>query len=423
MMLTRDELDESLNDVQPVIPGTRDELLHDWREDPQIIIDQTREANVPLDSFVNQRAPASPESPGSAVEYILYNEGIRMTDTFHVQSSPMRACPDTDPSKGEPEPLARLMIAHWDEKYREALYTGKRSAASLSTQTVNSIWRPIADDAPFRQPQIAPSMDFRELLAFSRRITEDTYRVNRWKNASKEQVMQELAEGTEPKLFEITRDDNQIPMLNYRAGVEATDSFLNDPLTRTSDITNAVEEIGIGHRITLLRGAAKLIHDSRPSGNTYDASAQTVGGVTFEAGRVDYARWTHFMTTFGSAYTGDVAIGNEQSVVALKLMSITDGDNLSLGSWSMMPNSNIRDLNGDMTNLAYGWIDGVAELVNSKLQVFQRATTLAFIERMGMDQDEMERVPGPRKTRRWLGTQSLFATLDNTGIREFDFTR
>ena len=425
MAIKPDELQEQVQDFTPAIPGTRHELLEEWLDDPEGVIEQAREANVPLDSWVEQRAPANAEHRGWATEELLYNQGIRVVDNdrLGILSTRARDLPDIDPVKGQPDPMARLLIGYFDQCYQRTLMTGVRTA-SLSTQTVNSIWRPISDGLPFRQPQISPSLDFTRLLAFQRRITEDTYRINRWKNASSEQVMQELAEGTEPKLFEITRDSNQLEMSNYRAGIEATDSFLNANQTRASDITNAIEEIAIGHRIALLRALAKLIRDSMPSGNSFDASASSVlgGGIAFTAGKVDYPRWTEFMTKFGSAYQGNTAIGNEASITALKLMSITDGDNLSLGSWSMMPNSQIEDLNGDMTRLAYGWIDGVSELAASKLTVFQRETTAAFIQRMGMDQDEMERVPGPRKTRRWLGTESLFAILDETGIREFDFS-
>ena len=424
-MLQADELQEQVQDFTPAIPGTRDELLEEWLHDPNAVIEQAREGNVPLDSWVEQRAPANAEHRGWATEELLYNQGIRVVDNdrLGILSTRARDLPDTDPVKGEPEPMARLLIGYWDQCYQRTLMTGVRTA-SLSTQVSNSIWRPISDDLPFRQPQISPSLDFTRLLAFQRRITEDTYRINRWKNQSSEQVMQELAEGTEPKLFEITRDSNQIEMSNYRAGIEATDSFLNASQTRASDITNAVEEIAIGHRIALLRALAKLIRDSMPSGNSFNAKtdATVTAGVGYEQGKVDYPRWTEFMTKFGSAYQGNTAIGNEGAITALKLMSITDGNNLSLGSWSMLPNSNIEDLNGDMTRLAYGWIDGVTELADRKLTVFQRETTAAFIQRMGMDQDEMERVPGPRKTRRWLGTESLFAILDPTGIREYDFS-
>ena len=424
--MTDKERAESRRDYGAVEPTTRDEFLHEWREDPQAVFEQCEESNLPLDVFANTRAPATPDSPGTTAEWLLYNQGIRMVDTFHVPSSRMVNLPKIDPPAGEAlEPEARLMNAYWDDCYNRTLLTGVRAANMLSGLETNSIWRPISDEAPFRQPQIAPAFDFMRLLAFGRRITEDTYRINKWRNRSSEQVMQELAEGTEPKLFEITRSDEELKMRNYRAGIEATDSFLNASSTRASDITNAVEEIAIGHRITLLRSAAKLIHDSRPTANTYNAKTATglpsaANDVPYAQYKVDYPRFSHFMTTFGSAYRGNCAIGNEASITALKLMSISDGRNLSLGSWTMMPNSNIEDLNGDMTNLAYGWIDGVTELVDGNLQVFQRETTLAYVQRAGMDQDEMERLPGPRKTRRWLGTQSLFAILDPNGIREFD---
>ena len=102
-------------DFGPVEAGTRDELLQDWRKDPNIVVEQSEEANLPLDAFANLRAPATPDSPGSTVEWLLYNEGIRMVDTFYQPSSRMQGLPDIDPMKGrEPEPLARMMNAYWD---------------------------------------------------------------------------------------------------------------------------------------------------------------------------------------------------------------------------------------------------------------------------------------------------------------------
>ena len=201
---------------------------------------------------------------------------------------------------------------------------------------------------------------------------------------------------------------------------------MNDPDIRASDITNAVEEIAIGHRIVLLQRACKLIVDKTPSANNYASGVNTkatIVGVHHTQGRVSYPHWTDFLTEFGTAYRGDCAIGNPTSITALKLMSITDGTNITFSSWSMMPNSNVVDFNGDMMSMGYGWVsdDTATGFTANKLWVFQKATTLGYVQRMGMDQDEIERVAGPRKVRRWLGTESLFCTIYTAGMRSFDF--
>ena len=234
--------------------------------------------------------------------------------------------------------------------------------------------------------------------------------------------MQEIAEGTEPKLFEITRADTEIAMRNYRAGIEATDEFLNDSQTRASDITNAIEEIAIGHRIALLLQVAKLLKDSVPANNTY-ASAN-VHGITHVTGQMDYPNWTVFMKEFGNAYIPNVTIGNKTAITSLELMSMTAGDqNITFGSWTMVPNTNIRSLNGDITSMDYGWIDDdtATGLTATELITFARPTTAVYVQQRGMDQDEMERVPGPRKTRRWLGTKSTFGIRDANGLRRITF--
>ena len=415
--------DRVLGEFGDVIPSTRDAVLEEWEADPTRIIQQSDEAQLPLDSFLTARAGPTEESPGSTTEWLLYNSGVRMVDTWSVPSTIMSVLPNIE--ERATEPIAHLMNAYWDERYNHTLMTGERAAASLLPLESQTIWRPLVDESPFRQPSIAPAFDFRNLLAFARRIPEDQFRLNRLTNDKSEQVMQVLAEGTEPKLFEMKRGSDIWKMTEYRAGIEATDSFLNDPQVRAADITNAVEEIAIGHRIMLLRDAVKLITGTPlVTGRAYTSGGQ-IAGVKHEMGRVSYPHWEDFKTKFGTAYGFDSVIGNEKSIIAFKLMSITDGQNLSLGSWSMMPNTNITDWNGDMTNFGYGWVDDPENVTglgtDFKIWAFQRATTIGYIQRSGMDQDEIERVPGPRKVRRWLGTESLFCRIDPGGVGTFDF--
>ena len=407
-----------------VIPGTRDEFLAEWREDPKAILEKAEKADLSLEGYANSRAPATQESPGSTMEWLLFNEGVRTQDTLQVPSTRLEDLPDLDPVNGQHEPLSRAVIAHCDEVYNQALITGTRASAALSPLTVNGGWRPTYDEAPVRSPQIAPGFNFLEVVAMTRGIREDKYRVRRWKNDSDEQKMQKLAEGTEPKLFEITRDKTDVSLNNYRAGIEWTDEFANDAQTRFADLTNAIEEIAIGHRIVLLQDLGRLIHDSVPSGNTYTTSGQTVAGVTATAGQLEYPFWVKFMKDFGNAYIPNVTLGNPTSITSLELMSMTAGNqNITYGSWAMVPNSNIRNLNGDLTQMSYGYISGdtATGFGDTELFTFQRETTLVFVMRLGMDQDEMERVPGPRKTRRWLGAQSAFAVSDPEGIRSINY--
>ena len=99
----------------------------------------------------------------------------------------------------------------------------------------------------------------------------------------------------------------------------------------------AGNQIAIGHRIILLRDAAKLTTSRTLAANNTE-SGGSIAGVNHTKGKVSYAHWVDFMTKFGTAYRGDCALGNPTSITALKLMSITDGENLSLGSWSIRSN-------------------------------------------------------------------------------------
>ena len=409
-----------------VIPTTRDDFLDEWRSDPQAVFQKADEADLVFDSYCRARAPATRESPGSLMEYILYNEGIRMVDTIDLPSSPAAILPDFDRYRNEDDkldPIARVLIGYWDECYNKTLFTGERNSAALSTLTTGGPWRPRYDEMPIRSPEIAPGFNFLDAVAYTRRIREDKYRVPQWNNDKGEQIMQEVAEGTEPKLFEITRSDTEYSMRNYRAGIEVTDSFIRNSQTRAADITNAIEEIAIGHRIALLTQVGRAIVDNREDDHKYTASG-SISGATHVAGQLQYPFWTTYLKEWGNTYMPNITIGNKRAITELELMSMTGGDqNITYGSWSMIPNTNIRNLNGNISQMSYGYIDDDTNtnFTNTELWTFPRETTLVYVQRMGMDQDETERVGGPRKTRRWLGTQSLFAIRDKMGIRSIAF--
>ena len=421
----KDFLDVVYGDVMPV---TRGRLLDEWRSDAKGVIEQAKEVDMPLDGFLNAKAPATRESPGSAVDVVLFNQGIRTVDTYNVSSTKTNGIPTMFTEVGEPKhPVAKLLNAHWDECYNRTLLTGQKAATSLAPIEINSVWRQIADEMPYRMPLIAPAFNFMKLLAFGRRIREDQYRLNKWTNASKEQMMQEIAEGTAPRLFELGRDSKIWEMIDYRAGIEATDSFLNDPQVRVSDITNAIEEIAIGHRIVLLQKLCKTIVGMRKSSNVFNAKTDVVNpfmGVTYAQGRIDWPRYTLFKTKSGTAYHFDCAIGNELSIVAMLCMSMTDGTNLTFGSWAMSDKSTIEYFNEMTGKFGLGWVDKDAEtgFSDNHLYFFQRMSTVGYVQRSGMDQDEMQRVPDERKMRRWLGTSSLFCEIDDNSVWEYDMS-
>ena len=414
----RDDFDKTT-----VLPTTREEFLEEWRSDPKAVLDRAEEADLSLQGYADVRAPASKESPGSTLEYVLYNEGIRAVDTLHVPSTRANDLPKiyADETSGV-EPLGHVVRAYWDQAYTKTLITGER-AANLSNLTVGGGWRPRYDEGPVRSPNIAPGFNFTEVVALTRGIREDKYRVRRWTNAGGEKKMQKITEGTEPKIFEMTRATSEVGLDNYRAAVEWTDSFANDPQTRMADLTNAIEEIAIGHRIELLQDLGTLVRTSVPSGNVWAAASNAITGYTHAPGQLTYPYWTRFLKEFGNAYVPNVTLGSLDAIQNLELMSITGGNNISYGSWAMVPGSRFRSLNGDNTAMDWGYIEGnTAFTKNTSLYTFQREVTLAFAMRLGMDQDEVERDAGPRKTRRWLGAMSTFAVLDPNAIREIDYT-
>ena len=416
-----------------VKPIGRGEYYEEWLADPQAVFDRADEANLTLDSYNRVRSPASAESPGSAAEYILYNEGIRVADTFDSDSSPLDDLPEIAPGPDAPkrkEPIVRQLEAYWDECYSRTLFTGttttERNVASVSNLTAGGPWRPYADEPPVRTPDVGPDFNFLDVVAYTRRISGTKFRIPERKNPASEQLMQVLAEATPPRLMELTRGIREVTLLEYGAGIEASDKFLNDNQTRVSDITNAVEEIALRHRQTLLSELGKLVKNSRPTDNNYVTSASpgSVQGTAHVAGRLLYPFWQKFVNDFPAPYNPDTTIGNPDAILGLDLMSLTGDDNLTFGSWGLIPGSGVRKLNRDPLRMNYGSINNntVTGFINTELYTWQRARGVVYVQQIGADQDETQRIPGAAKVQRWMRTTAGLGILDPECIRSITFT-
>ena len=151
---------ENKFDEIKVIPTDRAAFLEEWRNDPKAVLQKAEENDLSLGGYGDVRAPASQGSPGGTMEWLLYNEGIRMVDHLGIPSSKMANLPKIYAEKGEvTDPLAKAMVAYWDQCYIRTLMTGKR-AVDLSNLTVAGGWRPRFDEGPIRSPQISPGFDF-----------------------------------------------------------------------------------------------------------------------------------------------------------------------------------------------------------------------------------------------------------------------
>lgn len=407
---------------QKIVPVTRTRFLEEWRSDPNAVIQRANETDLTLDGYASVRSPASPESNGNAIDYLLFNEGIRMIDTINAPSSLLDDLPPLyreDNAKGlSNDPLARLMAAYLDSRYLDSFIKGTR-AADLSNLVVDSYWRPTAQERPIRSPQRRPGFNFLEVCAFTRGIRGDKYKVNRLTNLTSETNMAAQAEATLGELAELGRSEHETTLVEYRKGIEWTDNFANDPTARAADLTNAVEEIGIQHRIANLGLMGKTVKDNVPSNNTY--AAGTVAGNAHVAGKIEYPQYIHFVKLFGDAYMPNVALGTRDAITNLELMPMGTGD-VTFGNWQLIPNSNINSLNDQQSMLNYGWISNSATgFIDTELFMLQRETSLIFVTQLGMDQNEIERDAGQRKTRRWLGTSSAFAVYDPEGMRRMTY--
>ena len=405
-------------------PISRDALLAKWRESPRNFVDKAMDLGVSAKAYAERLSPATQDSPGSATEFLLYNEGVAFFDDEWQRATLVKNVPDLVPdlSNKRRDPIVDLVEGLFDEKYHTAKMTGVTTRATGNYQTnltVGSTWRPRTDDMIRRSPNIAVHFDFRELVAFSEGTNDDIYRTNQWNNPSGEQMMQAYARGTAPKLFEIKRSDNENELIEYRAGIEATVSFLTGNEARMLDWLNAIEEIGIGHRLMLLRLAAKIANDSKVG--TYSTSGRTVGTITAEAGKLQFPFWSQFLKEFGTAYNPNIAIGNKKSITDFEMMSFTDGQNLTLGSVTNMPGSRYVSLNTSNDNFNFGWVDNVTELADNQLTVFDRNRALGHVYRLNYNQDATVTDEELRKVRRYVGTQEGIVLLDKYAIRQMSY--
>ena len=400
-----------------VMPTTRGKLLEEWESDPKAIIDRARDSKLPLDSFLNAYSPPSRVSPAGATEWLLFNNDIRTVDTPYQKSSLVTDIPSAWERGSDPK--AALLSAHWDEKFFNAVMTGERTVNALAPMASNTVWNPIVNEQPYVLPRLAPPFRLTDILGMSRRISDPTYRLNKITTKSSEMQMLDSAESTLPQFYELGREFEDFKMRTKRLAVEATYEYLSGPV-RVTDITRSIEGVGILYQDALLREGIRLIVSKTTSGTT---AGGTFAGIKHVQGKVSFGHWKKHLTSFGTAYRCNLVLGNPDSITKFWLMSITDGENLSLGSFAMLPETNIRDLNGDITDLAVGWVDkdNTTNFTVNKLWTCQRETTLGFVQGTNLDQDETVRDPELRTVQRYFSTGNLFCILDENGMKYYDF--
>lgn len=418
----RDDRREEL-EKERVEPISRLEFLEEYRGDPKGVFDAAKEAGLSIEAYAEVRAPASAESPGSTLEWLLYQEGIRTNEHKGIPSTRTENLPDLYPDEsGHMEPMARVIRGYLDEVYLDTFITGERAPASLTTLTPDGGWRPTYYEEPIASPEIMAGFNFLDVCAFSRGITSDKYAVRRLNVTSEERKLRATAEGAEPKLAELTRSKTDTKLVNYRGGFSWTDDFISDRDTRLADLTNAVFMIAEDHRIENLVRLGKVVHDAVPSGNTYTVASNTFGGYTHTANRLEYPYWNAFLKTFGNAYRPNIALGTGPAITALELMSMTADGNLTYGSYQQIRGTTVRSLNADGEDMSHGYISETGtDFTNTELFVFPRSKGIVFIFAFNREQDETERFPGAQKTARWFGAKSAFAAYDPASIRNIDF--
>ena len=407
-----------------------DQLVEEWKSDAPGILDQARQVNLQLNEFLNLRAAKDPEDPRSLCpvpHLILENVGIRVESSAPGRDDTTRIGDLPDIGGESQDPLSELYTAYLDDVYREVLLSGRRALTALTSLQAGSQLRPYYDEMPIRYPEIAPDFDFRNVVARIRSTREDVYRINRLDNEAADNMMKVEAEGAEGKIVKLIRSSDEIQLLLYRLGYEISDSFRHSAGASAEDVRDGVVRIAIGQRILNLYRMGVVIRTGTPTAtaNNVEASAQgTIGGVAHTAGEIKYPLFLDFTSSFGPAYQCNVVIGNRQSVNTLRTMSLSGPDNVTFGSViSLLPNANFVDLNGGMMNMSFGHIDNDDQtgFTGSKLWCFDRDTTLVFVQRPAMDQDELQRDAGRMTTRRWFGTSSNFGILDNTGMKTYAF--
>ena len=410
-------------------PGFRGDVL-------DMSDDKSDEAFTVADILENH-SPASPESPSSAVDYLLYNRGFNLYDNgFQVSARMKNFGPwnQREFNKRDKDNSDLVLVdAHLDSAYWKSLITGQRTKDIGVLESIyknlnqiggimhGNVLNPIRESPFIRAKLFGPSIDFRRIVGDIEFITEESYKLNKDNNADDEKKMEDYPEGVVPKIMTLEYSDESLTFTKFRGGVRATYDYLNSSQTRVGRIRNAIEEIAIYHRIALFEMVVKAIKAGRVR-----AGSSNIESLSTE---LNWSVWRDFVKGFGSFYSPDVMLCRTADSTVWEGMSVSTGvGTIPVGQLAATTNFGQSPyvLNNTPMIPEYGWYDDLPDdvtgLQTEHYLVFDRDRSSIIIFQRGSDQDETEREAGPQIVTRYLSTKAGAYCPDVNGVKELDVT-
>lgn len=417
----------------------RDTLLTKWndpgfRGDVLDMSDDRSDEAFGVSDILENHSPASPTSPSSAVDYLLYNKGFNLYDNgFQVSARMKNFGPwnQREFNKRDPENSNLVLVdAHLDSSYWRTLITGQRTKDIGVLESIyknlnqiggimqGNVLNPIRETPFIRAKLFGAAIDFRRIVGDIEFITEESYKLNKDNNVEDERKMETYPEGVVPKIMTLEYSDESLTFTKFRGGVRATYDYLNSNQTRVARIRNAIEEIAIYHRIALFEMVVKAIKAGRVragSNNLIDKS------------ELNWTIWRDFIKGFGSFYSPDIMLCRTAESTVWEGMQVpTSQGTIPVGQLAATTGFGQSPyvLNNVPMVPEYGWYDDLPNteegLETGKYLVFDRDRSSIIIFQRGSDQDETEREAGPQIVTRYLSTKAGAYCPDVNGVKELD---
>lgn len=115
-----------------------------------------------------------------------------------------------------------LMVEYLARQYRKVAQAGKRGILSSDANVVGSAMRPYVEAAQARMEQLAPAIPLNELIAFTTRIDNDTYRALYLHDDEQEYKMVRVGQAAEIPSAQLTQGEQTVDLFKFGRRLDVT---------------------------------------------------------------------------------------------------------------------------------------------------------------------------------------------------------
>lgn len=178
-----------------------------------------------LTLWLEKQDPTSKYEKGSreaeldAFERQLAHIGVRTQSNAEMgyRADQLRAFEEKGGEAG-----SALMIEYLARQYRKIAHAGTRSIIASDANTVGSAMRPYVDAAQARATQMQPAIPLSELIAFTTRIDNDTYRALYLNDDEQEYRMVRVGQAGEVPSASLTQGEKTVDLFKFGRRLDIT---------------------------------------------------------------------------------------------------------------------------------------------------------------------------------------------------------